>query len=154
MNMAENLPVYLRCLVSFFQWLWLYLKIPDNRILVYTISSDPYLGCHSFFEKWLGRLVSDSELTCIYEDMNTFSAWLGYNFSGGNNFQYTITPMVGGIIGNTNGIAPGLEFDFLFYGFECILNRSMFSTSRTMKMIFSTTGQILLMRRSIGCGLD
>jgi len=63
-------------------------------------------------------LVSDSELTCIYEDMNTFSAWLGYNFSGGNNFQYTITPMVGGIIGNTNGIAPGLEFDFLFYGFE------------------------------------
>ena len=53
-----------------------------------------------------------------YEDMNTFSAWFGYNFSGGNNFQYTITPMIGGIVGNTNGMAPGLEFDFLFYGFE------------------------------------
>jgi len=53
-----------------------------------------------------------------YEDMNTFSAWFGYNFSGGNNFQYIITPMVGGIVGNTNGMAPGLEFDFVFYGFE------------------------------------
>ena len=53
-----------------------------------------------------------------YEDMNTFSGWFGYNFSGGNKFQYTITPMVGGIAGNINGIAPGLEFDFEFYGFE------------------------------------
>ncbi|HNS18290.1 MAG TPA: hypothetical protein PKI34_10760 [Bacteroidales bacterium] len=44
-----------------------------------------------------------------YEDINTFSAWIGYNFSGGNNVEYTITPMAGGIIGNTNGIAPGLE---------------------------------------------
>jgi hypothetical protein len=53
-----------------------------------------------------------------YEDMNTFSAWFGYNFSGGNMFEYLITPMLGGIVGNTNGIAPGLELDFLFYGFE------------------------------------
>jgi hypothetical protein len=53
-----------------------------------------------------------------YEDRNTFSAWFGYNFSGGNKFEYTITPMVGGIAGNTNGIAPGLEMDFNFYGFE------------------------------------
>ncbi len=53
-----------------------------------------------------------------YEDMNTFSAWFGYNFSGGNKFQYSLTPMAGGIIGNTNGIAPGLEVDLLFYGFE------------------------------------
>ncbi len=53
-----------------------------------------------------------------YEDMNTFSGWFGYNFSGGNKFLYTITPMVGGIAGNINGIAPGLEFDFEFYGFE------------------------------------
>jgi hypothetical protein len=53
-----------------------------------------------------------------YEDLSTFSAWFGYNFSGGKNFLYTITPMVGGIAGNTNSMAPGLEFDFLFYGFE------------------------------------
>jgi hypothetical protein len=26
--------------------------------------------------------------------------------------------MIGGMVGNTNGIAPGLELDFQFYGFE------------------------------------
>jgi hypothetical protein len=58
------------------------------------------------------------EARYYYEDENTFSAWFGYNFSGGKNFEYNITPMVGGIVGNTDGIAPGLELDFLFYGFE------------------------------------
>lgn len=53
-----------------------------------------------------------------YEDMNTFSAWFGYNFTGGNTFEYTITPMAGGIAGNTFGIAPGLELTFSFFGFE------------------------------------
>jgi hypothetical protein len=53
-----------------------------------------------------------------YEDMNTFSAWFGYNFSGGNRFEYTITPMAGGIAGNTYGIAPGLELTFSYFGFE------------------------------------
>lgn len=53
-----------------------------------------------------------------YEDTNTFSGWLGYNFRGGNNFEYTITPMLGGIIGNTNGIAPGFELYFVFHRFE------------------------------------
>jgi hypothetical protein len=53
-----------------------------------------------------------------YEDMKTFSAWFGYNFSGGKKLQYSITPMVGGIVGNTKGIAPGLEFDFEYHGFE------------------------------------
>jgi hypothetical protein len=53
-----------------------------------------------------------------YEDRNTFSAWFGYNFSGGNNFEYFITPMIGGIAGNTNGLAPGARFIFNFYGFE------------------------------------
>lgn len=53
-----------------------------------------------------------------YEDRNTFSAWFGSNFTGGNKFQYAITPMIGGVAGNTYGIAPGLEIDFSFYRFE------------------------------------
>ena len=52
-----------------------------------------------------------------YEDLKTFSAWFGYNFSGGNKLQYTITPMVGGLLGNIKGIAPGLEFDLGFKRF-------------------------------------
>jgi len=53
-----------------------------------------------------------------YENRKTFSAWLGYNFYGGNKFQYFITPMAGGILGETMGIAPGLELDLTFCGFE------------------------------------
>lgn len=53
-----------------------------------------------------------------YEDMNTFSAWFGYNFNGGKKFQYTVTPMIGGIAGNTNGIAPGLLLDLEFRRFN------------------------------------
>ncbi len=53
-----------------------------------------------------------------YEDLKTASAWVGYNISGGNEFEYFITPMVGGAFGRTNGIAPGLEFTFSYIGFE------------------------------------
>jgi hypothetical protein len=53
-----------------------------------------------------------------YEDLKTVSAWIGYNISGGEEFEYLITPMVGGAAGRTNGIATGLEFTFNFIGFE------------------------------------
>lgn len=51
-----------------------------------------------------------------YEDMKTASLWAGYNFSGGNEFEYLITPMFGASFGNTDGIAPGLEMEFNFKG--------------------------------------
>ena len=53
-----------------------------------------------------------------YEDLKTVSAWIGYNFFGGNEFEYFITPMIGAAVGRTNGIAPGLEFTFSYIGFE------------------------------------
>jgi hypothetical protein len=53
-----------------------------------------------------------------YEDFETFSGWVGYNFSGGKKLEYTITPMVGGVVGLSNGIAPGLEFSFTYRNFE------------------------------------
>ncbi len=53
-----------------------------------------------------------------YEDMQTFSAWIGYNISGGNNLEYLITPMIGGVTGNTDGIAPGLELTLGYKKFE------------------------------------
>ncbi len=49
-----------------------------------------------------------------YEDREAFSAWAGYNFTGGDKLEYTITPMLGAIIGASNGIAPGLEFTFTY----------------------------------------
>ena len=53
-----------------------------------------------------------------YEDINSFSAWIGYNFKGGNKFTFTITPMFGGMVGNTSGLLSGLEVTLDYAGFE------------------------------------
>jgi hypothetical protein len=54
-----------------------------------------------------------------YEDRETFSGWVGYNFSGGDDeFSYTFTPMLGGVFGLSNGIAPGLELTLTYKNFE------------------------------------
>lgn len=53
-----------------------------------------------------------------YEDRETFSAWFGYNFSGGKKLEYTITPMVGGAVGLAQGLTTGLEMTFTLGGFE------------------------------------
>jgi hypothetical protein len=44
-----------------------------------------------------------------YEDQDTGSFWLGYNWKRGHTLTLVATPMVGGIFGNTTGIAPGYE---------------------------------------------
>lgn len=55
-----------------------------------------------------------------YENMETFSMFVGYNFVGGNRMKYILTPMLGGVVGKTDGLAPGFEADlvlgrFTFY---------------------------------------
>jgi hypothetical protein len=42
-----------------------------------------------------------------YENLDTGSAWLGVNFSGGKTLEWAFTPMLGGVFGDTTGIAPG-----------------------------------------------
>jgi len=44
-----------------------------------------------------------------YEALETGSAWMGYNFSGGEKLTWEFTPMLGGVFGNTTGIAPGYK---------------------------------------------
>ena len=44
-----------------------------------------------------------------YEDRDTGSVWFGYNFSVGEEVTLEMTPMVGAVIGNTDGIAPGYK---------------------------------------------
>lgn len=53
-----------------------------------------------------------------YEDIKTFSLWSGYKFSGGKKFTYEILPMAGLLAGRINGIAPGLNLDLSYLGFE------------------------------------
>src|SRR5262249_5139181 len=42
-----------------------------------------------------------------YESLHTGSAWIGANFEFGKTVTFEITPMLGGVFGDTNGIAPG-----------------------------------------------
>jgi len=42
-----------------------------------------------------------------YEDLDTGSAWVGFNFHVGEKLSLDFTPMLGGVFGNTTGIAPG-----------------------------------------------
>lgn len=54
-----------------------------------------------------------------YEDIRTFSGWLGYNFIGGRTVEYVITPMAGFLVGNTNGFAAGtqIQLDYKRFSF-------------------------------------
>lgn len=44
-----------------------------------------------------------------YENLRTASFWAGANFSGGEEVSWEITPMLGGVVGKTNGVAPGYQ---------------------------------------------
>lgn len=49
------------------------------------------------------------EARCNYEALETGSAWVGYNFTGGRKVNWGITPMVGGVFGKTFGLAPAYK---------------------------------------------
>ena len=53
-----------------------------------------------------------------YEDLETGSVWFGYNFSGGKKLEWAFTPMFGGVIGTTAGVAPGWTFSLSSWRLE------------------------------------
>jgi hypothetical protein len=53
-----------------------------------------------------------------YESLETGSAWVGYNFSGGDKLAWEFTPMLGGVFGNTVGIAPGFKGSLSWWKLE------------------------------------
>ncbi len=53
-----------------------------------------------------------------YENLETGSAWVGYNFSGGKKLEWEFTPMLGGVFGNTTGIAPGYKGSLSWWKLE------------------------------------
>ena len=44
-----------------------------------------------------------------YEGLHTGSVWVGYNFSGGKKLTWEFTPILGGVFGDTAGMAPGFK---------------------------------------------
>jgi hypothetical protein len=53
-----------------------------------------------------------------YEDLDTGSFWGGYNLTLGQKLVLEATPMIGGLVGNTAGIAPGCTFALTYKRFE------------------------------------
>jgi len=53
-----------------------------------------------------------------YEDMETFSAWAGWNYEMGTTLRLAVVPMAGVIAGQTTGFAPGLEATLSWKSFE------------------------------------
>lgn len=53
-----------------------------------------------------------------YEDIKTASFYFGRAFSFDKKAAIEITPMIGGVIGNTNGISPALNFQLEYKRFS------------------------------------
>ena len=79
--------------------------VPDSREYVQpTIMADR------------GRLHLEARYN--YENLNTGSLWVGYNFSMGEKLALEFTPMIGGVIGNTAGFAPGYKGSLSWWKLE------------------------------------
>ena len=65
-----------------------------------------------------------------YEDLRTGSVWIGYNFTAGKKWVFKITPMIGGVFGRANGIAPGCTASLAYKRLTLsISNEYVFNTS-------------------------
>lgn len=53
-----------------------------------------------------------------YEALDTGSAWLGYTFALGEAMSVEFTPMLGGVFGDTRGVAPGYAFTLAYRKLE------------------------------------
>ena len=53
-----------------------------------------------------------------YENLDTGSMWFGYNFGGGETVEWTLTPIIGGVFGQTDGVAPGYKGSLIWRQLE------------------------------------
>ena len=53
-----------------------------------------------------------------YEDRNSFSGFVGWNLEVGSKVKLEVTPMFGGVVGDTNGVIPAIEATLSFSRFE------------------------------------
>jgi hypothetical protein len=72
------------------------------------------------------------------EDFRTGSAWIGYNFAAGKNLVLNVTPIIGGVFGRTNGVAPGCEASLTYKKFQAsISNEYVFATDRSKSFYYN-----------------
>src|SRR5437588_7600304 len=80
-----------------------------------------------------------------YENLDTGSVWLGYNFSFGKKLVLEATPMLGGVFGNTTGIAPGYRFTLTYWKLELSSEGEfVFDTGNSEGSFFYTWSELSL----------
>lgn len=78
-----------------------------------------------------------------YEAQRTGSLWAGYNLSVGKKLVLEATPMIGGVFGYVNGIAPGLEFTVTYKKVQLYsANEYIFDTDTKADNFFYTWTQL------------
>jgi hypothetical protein len=78
-----------------------------------------------------------------YEAQRTGSLWAGYNLSTGKKLVLEATPMIGGVFGHVNGIAPGLEFTGTYKKVQLFsANEYIFDTGTKSGNFFYTWTQL------------
>ena len=53
-----------------------------------------------------------------YEDRQSISGFIGWTFEEGTKLQLELTPMIGGVVGDTDGLVPALELTLSFRRLE------------------------------------
>jgi hypothetical protein len=72
-----------------------------------------------------------------YEAQDTGSLWAGWKFAGGGDLSWEITPMLGGVIGQVDGVAPGYKGSLGWRRFELYSEGEyLFSTSSSSDSFF------------------
>jgi len=80
-----------------------------------------------------------------YENLETGSAWVGYNFNLGSKVRLDVTPMVGAVFGRTTGIAPGERTTFIWRRFDLYSEAEyVFSTDTRADSFFYSWSEMSL----------
>jgi hypothetical protein len=83
-----------------------------------------------------------------YEGFDTGSAWIGYNFHIGEKLSLEFTPMLGGVFGDTTGIAPGYEYTLSWRKLELYSEGEyLFDTGNSSDNFFYTWSELTLAPR-------
>ena len=80
-----------------------------------------------------------------YEALETGSAWVGYNFGGGEKLAWEFTPMLGGVFGDTTGIAPGYKGSLSWWKLELYSEGEyVFDTGDSSESFFYSWSELTL----------
>ena len=106
--------------------------VPDDHAYVQpTISAD---------RDWLHL-----EARYNYEALETGSAWVGWNFSGGEKLAWEFTPMVGGVFGDLTGLAPGYRGSLNWWKLELYSEGEyVYDTGRSSDSFFYNWSELTL----------